>query len=323
MAPDRVDASMTVERLRAFARERRINLHGASRKDDIIRNINAALQQSAGAAEGAGAAAAPARTGKRTETAPSEATRAVAAPPAPRPKAGGPAAWRLDGRDRGEWRSILKDLVRDNAISASEERLQRLLRRQQNRDAVTDAPFPDRAPDGGGRRQHEVEHTFECQMMGHAVVCSDAMRPVLTNVDLGASLSRQPVVVRNRLQTIFNVQNGEPNLTLVLHDTNVKKGGAVKSYLNRLDSGSPTERGLEGELVRTFSAAYDEDVASRHARTIVRSIQAVSPVLQSGLTDPSLDGALRSLGVQDRGTVLRQLVDVSDEIAVLCAAMQI
>jgi len=314
---------MTVEQLRAFARERKINLHGASRKDDIIRNINAALQPAV-AAESAGAAAAPARTCQQTKTA-SEAARAVVAPqrpavpPAPRPNAAGPAAWRLDGRDRGEWRSILKDLVRDNAISASEERLQRLLRRQRNRDAVTNAPFPDRAP-GGGRRQHEVEHTFECQMMGHAVVCSDAMRPVLTNVDLDASLSRQPVVVRNRLQTIFNVQNGEPNLTLVLHDTNAKKGGAVKSYLNRLDNGSPTERGLEGELVRTFSAAYEEDEASRHARTIVRSIQTIMPVLQGGLTDPSLDGAL---GMQDRGTVLRQLLDVSDEIAVLCEAMQI
>ena len=228
----------------------------------------------------------------------------------------------VDGMGMNAMRTQLMKLVRDMTLSRQSERVERMLVRQARRDYFTEAPL-----DGGAvpaaRVVHEVEHTVECQMMGHAIAYTPAMRDVLRNVDhTTPTLSRQPVVVRNRLEAVKRVQNGDANLTLVTHDTNVKKGGAIRRYLSEVDHGTaPETGGLEAFLYGNFVRDYDDTAASRYARGVVHAIRTVEPLLVAGLGDPDLESILRGQGVQERGAVQRQLADVAEELSQLCDRM--
>jgi hypothetical protein len=97
---------------------------------------------------------------------------------------------------------------------------------------------PQHAPDAHGAHV-EVDHVFECQMLGHAIVQSEAFHELgwLQAVDLTLPRTHQPSgLVRSGLEGLFAVQNCTAdasffNLRLLDKSLNITKGGVVRNWL--------------------------------------------------------------------------------------------
>ena len=100
---------------------------------------------------------------------------------------------------------------------------------------------PQHAPAAAGEHgaHVEVDHVFECQMLGHAIVQSEAFHELgwLQAVDLTLPRTHQPSgLVRSGLEGLFAVQNctGDGsffNLRLLDKSLNITKGGVVRNWL--------------------------------------------------------------------------------------------
>lgn len=53
----------------------------------------------------------------------------------------------------------------------------------------------------------EMEHTFECQLAGHAVMQTTSLHNILRNLDVTSPRTQQPAAVKRVLDAVFAVQN--------------------------------------------------------------------------------------------------------------------
>ncbi len=130
--------------------------------------------------------------------------------------------------------SRLSDLVRDHGAR---------LRRDELRAALGEGAYYTRAralSKAAPAEGHlEVDHVFECQMLGHAIVQTEAFHELgwLQAVDLSSARTHQPSgVVRSGLEALYNAQNCVDdasffNLRLMDKSLNVTKGNVVKEWL--------------------------------------------------------------------------------------------
>ena len=170
-------------------------------------------------------------------------------PPPPPPQASHPLARRVLLRVEGNAamdgttvESLLGHLIRDRGI----------LKRRDDVVAThgADAYYlrPRRPPVAnaeGHLHADEVDHIFECQMGGHALLQTREFHPLLRQLDLsGASSSMhindsstQPIVVQNALRDIKALQNCTNddtlfNLKLPSKSLNITKGRVISHWLD-------------------------------------------------------------------------------------------
>lgn len=192
----------------------------------------------------------------------------------------------FDGHDCGEWRTILKDLIRDPTISHHCEGLKL---RQRGNGAYTLRPLPETGT--------QVDHIFECQAMGDVLYRVESLRPILRQVDWTAKpqsgLKHQPVVVGNALGHAKDVHNRVGFLAAIDGLVNKKKQGAFRRLLNQLAVGVTPERGLEAELAINFArgeSPFEEAQAAGMAKAVAARLREMEDPFTSALRDAPLGG---------------------------------
>ena len=133
--------------------------------------------------------------------------------------------------------SRLKDLVRDHNISVRKDDV---IKAHSEKGAYYLSPRrPAVANAKGHVHTDEVDHTVECQLVGHAILQTREFHEVLTDLDMDGSCTRinkQPHVVRNALGPIFVIQNciGDEtcfNLRLISQSLNKTKGHVITEWI--------------------------------------------------------------------------------------------
>lgn len=194
--------------------------------------------------------------------------------------------------DHGEWRARLKHLVRE---SVSAQRSELWQRRQPGSGtwrplcAYTLRPL---ALEGRAHEPNapEVDHIFECQAMGDCLFRTEAMRPVLLQMDWTARhFQQQPEVVQSALGHVRSVQNTHAFLAVCGSRVNKKKQGGFQRCLHALEDGE-LEHGLHEALRQTFAnpkldSPFEEAEAARVASTVARAVHDLEDPLVAALRD--------------------------------------
>ena len=174
----------------------------------------------------------------------------------------------VDGHNCSQWRTQLKDLVRENVGQHT-------------------AKLPDRGV--------EVDRVFECQALGEALRRTTPLRDRFKQMDWSSrQLRRQPIVVQNALSHARDVHNRLPFLAATDKLSNDKKQGAFQVLLNRFAVGDATERSLETELAAKFAAGKDP-FESEQAEAMAQMVVAQLRGIEDGYTE-----ALRDVHEQDK-----------------------
>lgn len=147
-----------------------------------------------------------------------------------------------------------------------------------------------------------VDHVFELQAVAECLVratgasASEELRAVLRQFDWGAgrnnkfALDDQPIVVFRALSHARNVSNDTRFLVATDGRTNVKKGGGFRRALNQLEAVGTLERGLEAELLVTFTNSqlrnpFPPEEADQAVRGIVSQLRDVEDGFVASLRD--------------------------------------
>jgi hypothetical protein len=211
-----------------------------------------------------------------------------------------------DGRPVSEWRhEVLAGgphglgYLRCPSLSEIEKRTQRLRQRTHFKDAYTGADLPPK---------YDVEHVSECQMMAHAIALTGGyLREALRGFNFRESLKAQPELYSRRLAPILAAHNGDWNLTVASHGTNMRKKTAVQECLEAHDAGDE-----ECELARRLDHAFrnDEDKAPRE---ILRQMKDAVQVVERRLTDDEvISTLLAAMQPKDRRALQGLLSELSD-----------
>ena len=181
-----------------------------------------------------------------------------------------------DGRPVSKWRHELiaggphgLGYLRCPSLSEIEKRTERLRQRTHFKDAYTGAPL----------EKYDVEHVSECQMMAHAIALTGGyLREALGGFNFRESLKAQPELYSRRLAPILAAHNGDWNLTVTSHGTNMRKKTAVQECLEAHDAGDE-----ECELARRLDHAFRND--DKAPREILRQMKDAVQVVERRLTD--------------------------------------
>jgi hypothetical protein len=146
-------------------------------------------------------------------------------------------------------RNQLKSVIRDANISKYMKNV------ESKQSAGHDYYLRARPPSG----KLEVDHTFECQLLAASIINVETCHPILAQMDLSASRTNQPIVVRNFISPIFEVHNDHDsciNLKLVDKIFNIQKGHAVTNWLKEMKKsggGASNEQSIGRALEDMFS----------------------------------------------------------------------
>lgn len=220
---------------------------------------------------------------------------------------------RVDTRDVREWRSQVKELVRAPSAELRPHRA-RLFALLGGACPYTLAALPV------STSAQEIEHTFECQAMAHAVLHAPAVFDGLRRDGVlawGASWARQSVHARALLAGARAAQNGSPNLSLTTHAVNVQKEGAFLAAINDLEADGVLERPLVALLAQNFTggaAQLDERSAREAAARVVSAVRDAEEHLVRAL--------LAGDGDEEKDDNVPTPADAADSLAKVAAAMR-
>lgn len=219
----------------------------------------------------------------------------------------------FQGHSYSEWRTVLKNLIRDTTIS---EHSGTLRQRQWGNGAYTLRPLPSSSG-------IQVDHVFECQAMGDVMYRVETLRPIISHVDWTAKsgLRHQPIVVQNAFSHLRDVHNRLDFLAATDSLVNKKKQGAFQRVLNKLAKGECPERGLQAELATSFASGTDpfgSEAASVMAKAVTTSLSNIEYLLTDSLRDvphssggPSLQLQLHYDGLADEIVQLYDRFDIT------------
>jgi hypothetical protein len=229
---------------------------------------------------------------------------AAADPPEPAPSQSVPSKKKILIKIQGAGhldahavQSLLRELVRDRAISrrltvakvkdAVEDQGERpyYLKELHERRAVANA--------NGHVHVHEVDHVFECQLVGHAIFQTQEFHDVLTQLNMAAAdrckhinkTSLQPFVVVNALRPIKEIQNCDGdgyncfNLRLMSKSLNSTKGHAIKRWIEsrqKWSEGKPLPHNVRVDLqdaFRTCKALENGEIDRKEADDLAAELQ--------------------------------------------------
>ena len=80
----------------------------------------------------------------------------------------------------------------------------------------------------------DVDHTFECQLMGHAVVQSGAWDYMIKQEGFGSG-KIEGAALKTSLKEVYDIQNSMENLHMMDSGFNASKGQLCKTGWNRVE----------------------------------------------------------------------------------------
>ena len=187
------------------------------------------------------------------------------------------------GKVHSQWRTTLKDLIRGSVrsyrvtLKVNQGNSHGYYLRSLDKCAVP-----------------EVDHTFECQAMGEALIRCEHIRPVLRGIDFSGTLESQPYAVRDLLAPVKQVHNHEDYLALIDKRANDKKQGAFQRALRLLETkGSLEDTGghtssLESMLYHNFCNGinpYDDTEAAALSLGVIKRLKDIEDPLTARLRE--------------------------------------
>mmetsp|Transcript_3541 Transcript_3541/g.9165 ORF Transcript_3541/g.9165 Transcript_3541/m.9165 type:complete len:348 (-) Transcript_3541:103-1146(-) len=201
-------------------------------------------------------------------------------------------AKRFQGFERSTWQTGLTLLVRRGVRMHADTKLTT----QNNKGAYSLRPLK--------REDAQVDHIWECQAMGAAILLTEDMRYYIKDVifpnDGDAariSWKDQGYGVQSALKHVVEVHNDAEFLCATEAAINLQKRFAFTPCLKTLGNGQLPENGsLRAELVRSFSSganAFSPDDADELAGNVIRSLDAIQDPLTTRLRDASGESRMR------------------------------
>lgn len=200
----------------------------------------------------------------------------------------------------------------------------------------------------GKPEQIDVEHTWECRMLGHAIVQTpeyhtglDGGRGLLAQVNLeGSARSHQPIVVQNAISPLYMVHNccNDPtlfNLKLMENSLNVVKTHVIDAWLRHrymLAEGrgqGASQHAEQLDLVGAYRTAYREHSTRRRASLPPLSPEDVEELACAlgaelkGVEEPycaRLDD--RAAALRHTGTHIHAHITDSNRLQALCESIK-
>ena len=175
----------------------------------------------------------------------------------------------------------------------------------------------------------EVDHTFECQMLAHAIFQTSDYHPILKQLDINTSstsFKKQPSVVEGALKKLKNIQNcvDDPtlfNLKMLNKSLNITKGSVIKQWLN--DRLTPTGSHLKKADLRVAylnsssvqDGIIDRDEAYELAAILANNLVCVEGIYieRLGKAAELVDGS--SATITDKSPQKKRLVGLQDTIS--------
>jgi hypothetical protein len=169
----------------------------------------------------------------------------------------------------------------------------------------------------------QVDHTFECQLIAHAVVQCPDYTEILRQYDYTTKnnlLSQQGFVVQGALKPVYDVQNNinEPELfnLKLLHPTlNTSKRFAYTNFLKHVYDVKRGEYNLRQDMERLISKYTSETDAATVTHALFNELNSVEDPyvtrLQSGL---ELTSMKRNGLVSDRKRVEERMMSLSESV---------
>lgn len=175
----------------------------------------------------------------------------------------------------------------------------------------------------------EVDHTFECQMLAHAIFQTPEYHPILRQLDINTSshsFKEQTIVVKGALERLKEIQNcvGDVtlfNLKMLNKSINITKGSVIKRWLNdRVASRkSQLQKALQDGFRKSTSVQkgiIDTDEADELAAVLTQDL-----ILVEGIYVERLDVAAEMVGssatITDKRKQKKRLVGLQDTITAL------
>lgn len=185
----------------------------------------------------------------------------------------------------------------------------------------------------------EVDHTFECQLLAFSMLNAKSCVKtggVLSNLDLAATRTRQPVVVRQFLDPIFVVHNDELalkngedclNLRLLDEELNKMKGQAVKGWVKAANKGPNHEvdslgRLLESAFDRSEAVTRGGDDLGHLVRSFERELKDLEDTYAQALEDATR-GSIGAGSVADERAVVARAEELAAAVRATFAALDL
>ena len=175
----------------------------------------------------------------------------------------------------------------------------------------------------------EVDHTFECQMLAHAIFQTPEYHPILKQLDINTSshsLKRQPFVVQGALETLKNIQNcvDDPtlfNLRMLNKSLNITKGAVIKRWLNDrvVSNGSHLQKADLQEAYRKSTSVQngiiDVDEADELAVILAKDLTVAEKTYVHRLDKAEEMVGMTSTTVTDKRVQKNRLIELKETIS--------
>jgi hypothetical protein len=199
--------------------------------------------------------------------------------------------------------SHLSDMVRDFGVRTRKEELKAKLGEGAFYTTRARAHKPRHTPTD--HNHLEMDHVLECQMLGHAIVQTEAFHEGgwLQAVELHNSRTQQPSgVVKSTLEGLYGVQNccgAEDdgtffNLRLLDKSLNITKGGVVKNWLDGRYAGG------EAAALTGLRAGFRQSTAVRANVISVEEGEELAAALRAAMAGVEAPYLQRLEGLQER-----------------------
>ena len=238
---------------------------------------------------------------------------AAADPPEPAPSQSVPSKKKILIRVKGdrdldahEVQSLIGKLVRDGDLSKRLVEVENAVKAQGKAPYYLEELHPSKRPAVANANGHvhvpEVDHVFECQLVGHAIFQTQEFHDVLTQLNMAAAdrckhinkTSLQPFVVVNALRPIKEIQNCDGdgyncfNLRLMSKSLNSTKGHAIKRWIEsrqKWSEGKPLPHNVRVDLQDAFRTCK----ALENGEILPEEVKCLAAILRKSLIDAATD----------------------------------
>jgi hypothetical protein len=192
----------------------------------------------------------------------------------------------------------VKDLIRNGNISTKRDEV------AQKTGGSHDYYLRARPPSGA----IDVDHTFECQFLAHAIVQAPETHDVLRQISLSSTRTGQPMVVQGLIDPLYEIQNSSEgrcmNLKLLDKDTNIHKGAAGRNFIQGfVDEEFPTFGScLRDQFVHTTAVEKRMISADALVRKFESELLSIETAYVDAVMDAQVPAAITGAAERRRAT---------------------
>ena len=172
----------------------------------------------------------------------------------------------------------------------------------------------------------DVDHTFECQLMAHAVVQCPDYAEILRQYDTTTRhnlISQQGFVVQGALRPVYDIQNNISdselfNLRLLNSTINTSKRFAFTNFLKHVYDVRRGDYDLRVDMERLLKKHTSEDNAELITKSLLQELSSVEDpfVTRLGQGLAPLNGARHKM-VSDRSRLEQRLLALSETVKIV------